>query len=71
MTNTTEKRGHGSPHDRGGADSYYGRLYAPHYWPEGTGNGKRVGYADMTDEQVKEYYTGFYDNEAAGIFKEW
>ena len=71
MTSTTEKRGHGSPYDRGGADSYYGREYAPHYWPEGTGSGKPVGHADMTAEQVKEYYTGFNDNEAAGNFKDW
>lgn len=71
MTNTEEKRGHGSPYDRGGADSYYGRSYAPHYWPEGTYNGEPVGYKDMTVEQVKEYYTGFHANEDADNFKDW
>ena len=33
---------HGSPTDRGSADRYYGRPYDPHWYPEGTGNGKRV-----------------------------
>jgi hypothetical protein len=32
---------------------------------------KRLDEAERHAEQVKEYYTGFYDNEAAGIFKEW
>ena len=71
MTNTTEKHKHGSPYDRGGADSYYGRSYAPHYWPDGTGHGKPVGYKDMTAEQVKEYHIGFHGNEDAGNFKDW
>lgn len=64
-------RGHGSPYDRGAADSYYGRPYAPHYWPEGTYKGFPVYYADMTTAQVKEYYTGYNDNEDMGNFKDW
>ena len=66
-----DRRKHGSPYDRGGADSYYGRPYAPHYWPEGTYNGCLVPYEDMSTAQVKEYYTGYNDNEAAGNFKDW
>jgi hypothetical protein len=30
-----------------------------------------VPYADMTPAQVKEYYTGFHDNEDLGHFKDW
>jgi hypothetical protein len=25
----------------------------------------------MTSAQVKEYYTGFHDNEGSGNFKDW
>lgn len=53
---------HGSPQDRGSADRYYGRMYDPHWWPEGTGHGIRVEQADMTPEQIAEYEYG-WDNE--------
>ena len=53
---------HGSPQDRGSADRYYGRRFDPHWWPEGTGHGKRVEMEDMTPEQIAEYEYG-YDNE--------
>ena len=66
-----DTRKHGSPYDRGSADSYYGRPYAPHYWPNGTGKGYPVPYSDMTTAQVIEYATGFQDNEADGNFKDW
>jgi hypothetical protein len=52
----------GSPGDRGSADRYYGRQPQPHYWPSGTLKGYRVEQADMTPEQVAEYWEG-YDNE--------
>jgi len=64
-------RGHGSPYDRGAADSYYGRPLSPHYWPFGTSIGHRIEQSHMTLPQVKEYYLGYYDNEAAGNFKDW
>ena len=60
---------HGSPHDRGGADSYYGRSYSPHYWPNGTGHGIKV--VDLTEEQLKEYNDGWDENEDFGHFKDW
>jgi len=66
-----ERRKHGSPYDRGGADSYYGRPYSPHHWPLGTYKGYVVPYADMSTAQVKEYYTGYNDNEELGHFKDW
>lgn len=59
---------HGSPHDRGSADAYYGRAAKPHYWPEGTYVGYEVKMADMTKEEIAEYMDG-YDNETGR--KEW
>ena len=60
---------HGSPWDRGSADSYYGRPHDPHYYPEGTGNGKRV--TDLTEEQVRAYLAGYAHNEQFGDKKDW
>jgi len=62
---------HGGPFDRGGADSYYGRPFDPHYWPLGTTKGVRVEMKDMTPEQITAYTKGFNDNEEQGHFKEW
>tara|TARA_Y100000389_G_scaffold186535_1_gene207002 strand:+ start:2197 stop:2451 length:255 start_codon:yes stop_codon:yes gene_type:complete len=62
---------HGGPYDRGGADSYYGRSFDPHYWPEGTQKGTRIEMKDMTPEQITAYTKGYNDNEDAGMFKEW
>lgn len=64
-------RTHGSPYDRGAADSWYRRSPVPHYWPNGTGHGQRVERADMTEEQISEYWRGYHDNEASGDHKEW
>lgn len=62
---------HGSPFDRGSADSYYGRPRMPHYWPEGTGHGTMVEEKDMTPEEVKAYHAGYEFNEESGDKKEW
>jgi len=62
---------HGGPYDRGGADSYYGRPFDPHYWPEGTYVGERVEMADMSAKEIVEYTKGYKDNEKAGYFKEY
>ena len=60
---------HGSPWDRGSADSYYNRPLDPHYWPEGTGFGEKI--TDLTDSQRMEYYAGHEWNEEQGVHKEW
>jgi hypothetical protein len=62
---------HGSPFDRGSADSYYGRPRAAHWWPEGTGVGKEVTAKDMTPEQREAYYAGYDWNEGTGDKKRW
>lgn len=59
-------RGHGSPYDRGGADSWYMRHPSPHKWIEGKG---RV--TDLTAEEIKEYYAGFEANELQMMHKEY
>lgn len=60
---------HGSPYDRGSADSYYHRPCDPHYYPQGTGHGERI--TDLTDEQVKEYLAGYDWNEKHGSKKDY
>ena len=50
---------HGSPHDRGGADAYYGRTYAPHYWPNGTYRGERIEMLEMKPEEIVAYTKGY------------
>ena len=50
---------HGSPYDRGSADSFYRRQAEPHYMI----NGARIEKVDMTAEQIAEYEAGFLDNE--------
>ena len=67
---------HGSPYDRGRADSYYRRARSPHYMKSDingyvTFNSARVLEKDMTNLQIAEYNLGFEQNEAYGDFKEW
>ena len=62
---------HGGPYNRGMADSYYRRGRAPHYYMADTGSSPRVGYKDMTTDEVEAYNAGFEDNEDAGDYKEW
>ncbi len=62
---------HGSPFDRGSADSYYGRGRDPHYYPKGTYNDPKITPPVMTDEQVAEYMAGYDYNEEMGDKKDW
>ena len=62
-------RSHGSPWDRGSADSYYSRPCDPHYFPYGTYNG--TPEKDLTPEQVKAYLDGYAWNEECGDKKNW
>lgn len=60
---------HGSLYDRGGADSYYGRLPTPHWYPNGSYNGEAV--TNLTEEEIAEYMEGYNDNEEFGDKKNW
>jgi hypothetical protein len=53
------------------ADSYYRRGKTPHYYMGDTGSSPRVGYKDMTPDEVEAYYAGYEDNEEMGDYKEW
>ena len=58
---------HGSPFDRGSADSFYRRQAQAHYMI----NGARIEQADMTAEQIAEYKAGYEDNEKSGGRKDY
>ena len=60
---------HGSLFDRGASDSYYRRKPSPHWWPDGTGHGKKVSWDQLTPEEVWEYGAGYLDNEVFGDHK--
>lgn len=56
----------GSPYDRGAADSYYHRPRDPHYYPEGTYKGPRIGIGEMDPVEIDEYNAGYNWNEQYG-----
>jgi len=66
---------HGSPYDRGNADSYYQRGSRPHYYGGEAGGpyGGSIKFEQdqMTDQQIKEYEAGYNDNEKDANFKDW
>jgi len=62
---------HGYPWDRGSADSYYGRPIDPHYYPEGTGHGKRIEASEMSKEELEAYHAGYLWNEQYCDKKSW
>jgi hypothetical protein len=59
-------REHGSPFDRGEADSYYRRRQMPHKM---VGN-ERV-WLTPDSEEWKEYMEGYQINESIGNHQEW
>jgi hypothetical protein len=61
-----DRNRHGSLYDRGSADSYYRRRRTPHWYPDGTGHGKKV--TDLTIEEIEEYNLGYIENDD---FKDW
>ena len=65
-------RGHGSPYDRGTADSWYGRTPAPHYFEADTYYSPKVEEKVMSKKEIAEYCAGFDDNEAdSSLRKDW
>jgi hypothetical protein len=61
----------GSLYDRGAADSYYGRLPNPHWYPAGTHKSQPICELHLTDEEIAEYMLGYKENTEAGNFKDW
>lgn len=64
-----DRKRHGGLYDRGSADSYYRRDPDPHWYPEGSYNGKKI--TNLTYEEIEEYNTGYEHNEQYGEHKEW
>ncbi len=62
---------HGSPFDRGSADSYYGRGAKAHWYPEGTGRGEAITEERMSLPEIEAYYAGHDHNERFGDKKNW
>ena len=62
---------HGSPFDRGAADSHYGRAHAPHKGGVAGGSGPRVEATGLTEQECWQYYAGYEYNEKFGTKKEW
>ena len=62
---------HGSPFDRGTADSYYSRGEQPHWYPNGTGTLPRIEGADMSTAEIHAYLAGYLYNEFNGDKKQW
>lgn len=48
---------HGGPFDRGQADKYYGRDFAPHYFVGATYQSEKI--TNLTDKQYDEYKRGY------------
>lgn len=66
-----ERARHGGPYDRGRADSYYRRPRRPHYFKGGTYMSEEVLEPQMTPAELADYHSGFDDNEADDLHKDW
>jgi len=64
-----DREQHGGLFDRGSADSYYSRPRDPHWYPEGSYNGRKV--VELTPAEREEYLAGYDYNEQYGDHKSW
>ena len=64
-----DRKRHGGLFDRGSADSYYGRLPDPHWYPQGTGHGEKI--VDLNPVELQEYQAGYAYNEQYGDKKSY
>ena len=62
---------HGGPYDRGGADYYYGRNFAPHYSTGATYRSDKGEMKDMSAEEIAAYTRGYNAAEEDGTQKDW
>ena len=62
---------HGSPFDRGAADSHYSRAHAPQKGGVAGCSGPRIEAIDLTEQECWQYYAGYEYNEKFGTKKEW
>ena len=65
-----DRNRHGSLHDRGLADAWYGRPADPHWYPNGTGRDPKI--TDLTEAEIAEYMEGFNEgNDDPSFRKDW
>ena len=62
---------HGSPFDRGSADSYYSRIRTPHKGGVGGDSGPRIESNEMTLQEIADYGAGYNWNEQFGDKKNY
>lgn len=64
---------HGSPFDRGQADSFYQRGFDPHYYTGDTYASERISRISVEygTEEYRAYKEGFDQNEKDCNFKGW
>ncbi len=67
----TYNAAHGSPFDRGSADSYYGRIRNPHKGGVGGDSGPRIESNEMTLQEIADYGAGYNYNEHSGERKQY
>jgi hypothetical protein len=60
---------HGSPFDRGSADSWYHRPQNPHKGGVGGESGPRI--EKLLEEEIQAYLAGYEWNERFGGKKDW
>jgi len=60
---------HGSPFDRGSADSWYHRPQHPHKGGVGGESGPRI--EKLLEEEIQAYMAGYEWNERFGGHKDW
>lgn len=60
---------HGSPFDRGSADSWYHRPMNPHKGGVGGDSGPRI--EKLLEAEIEAYMAGYEWNERFGGHKEW
>jgi hypothetical protein len=60
---------HGGAYDRGSADAWYGREFAPHYFVGATHSSDKITVEKMTFEEIVAYTAGYKETPFAQ--KEW
>ena len=62
---------HGGPYDRGGADFYYSRIPATHYYVSGTYVSERIEEENMSPKEIEDYLFGYDEAARFGDSKVW
>jgi hypothetical protein len=69
--NNASSTEHGSPHDRGRADAWYGRDPLPHYFEGDSFMSARVDLQDMTQQEIQSYHDGYMAQFTSNERKEY